>query len=64
MFSIDESITIDSFSFMYPKLYEIVWFSNGFLFGLEETLEHVGQMSNIEFIMEVLSSLSEASSNF
>ena len=35
MFSIDESITIDSFSFMYPKFNKVVWFSNGFLFGLE-----------------------------
>jgi hypothetical protein len=64
MFSIDESITIDSFGFMHPKFDKVVWFGNGFLFRLEKTLEDVGQMSDVEFIMEVLGGLSEVSDNF
>jgi hypothetical protein len=64
MFSIDKSITIDSFSFMHPKFDKVVWLHNCFLFCLKKTLENVGQMSHIELIMEVLGSLSEVSDNF
>lgn len=59
MSGIYKSITIDSFSFMDPQFDKVVWLDNGFLFGLEHALENIGQVSNIELIMEVLSGLSE-----
>jgi hypothetical protein len=54
-----KSITIDSFSLMYPQLDKIIWLLDDFLFGSEKSLEHIGQVTNVEFVMEVLSGLSE-----
>jgi len=62
--SIDKSITVNSLGFMDPKFNEIIWLFNSFLLGVEESLEDIGQMTNIELIMEILSSLSEVSLNF
>ena len=61
---IDESISIDTFTLVHPKSSQIVWFLDGLEFGLEKTLEDIGQMTNIEFIVEVDGSLSEVSLDF
>jgi len=61
---IDESITIDSFGLMNPKLYKVIWLLDGFSLGSQKTLENIGQMSDCELIMEVLGGLSEVSDNF
>ena len=58
---VDESISIDTFALVYPKSSQIVWFLDGLKLGLEKTLEDIGQMTNIEFIVEVDGSLSEVS---
>jgi len=60
----DKSITINSLSFVNPKFDEIIWLFDCLLFGCEKSLEDIGQMTNIEFIMEILGSLSEVSFNF
>ena len=44
---------------MHPKFDEVVGFLDGLLLGSEQTLEYVGEMSDIELIMEVLGSFSE-----
>ena len=44
---------------MHPELDEVVWFNDSFLLGLKKSLEDIGQVTNIELIMEVLGSLSE-----
>jgi len=59
VFGIDKSISEDSFAFVDPKSNQVVWFLNCILFGLQKTLEHIGQMTDIEFVMEVLGSLPE-----
>lgn len=61
---IDESVTIDSFSFVNPKLHKVIWLLDGLLLGSQKTLEYIGQMSDGELIMEVLGGLSEVSDNF
>lgn len=49
---------------MDPKFDKIIRLLNGFWLGNKKTLENVGQMSNIKFIMEVNGSLSEVSFDF
>jgi len=44
-----------------PELHEVVWLLDGLKLGCEQPLEHIGQMSHVELIMEVLGGLSEAS---
>jgi len=56
---INKSITEDSFAFVYPKSDKVIWLFDSILFGLKETLEHIGQVTYVELIMEVLGSLSE-----
>ena len=58
---IDKSISIDTFALVYPKSSQVVWFFDGLKFGLQKTLEDIGQMTNIEFVVEVDGSLSEVS---
>jgi hypothetical protein len=61
---IDKSISIDTFTLVHPKSSQIVWFFDGLKFGLQKTLEDIGQMTNIEFIVEVDGSLSKVSLYF
>jgi hypothetical protein len=42
-----------------PELDKNIGFLNGLLLGDEETLENVGQVTHIEFVMEVDGSLTE-----
>jgi len=56
---VDESITIDSLSLVHPKFDEHVGFLDDLLLSVEETLEDVGQVTNIELVVEVGSCLSE-----
>jgi hypothetical protein len=44
---------------MHPKFDEVVGLLDGLGLGSEQTLEYVGEMSDIELIMEVLGSFSE-----
>lgn len=44
---------------MYPQSDEVIWLLDSILLGLKQTLEHIGQVTYVELIMEVLSSLSE-----
>ena len=44
---------------MDPQLYEVIWFFDSILFGSKKTLEHIGQVTDVEFVMEVLGCLSE-----
>lgn len=55
----DKSITIDSLGLVDPQSNELIRLLDSLGLGIEETLEHVGQVTNIELIMEVLGSLSE-----
>ena len=61
---IDKSVSINALTLVYPKSCEIVWLFYGFNFGFEETLEDIGQVTNIELIVEVNSSLPEISFDF
>lgn len=49
---------------MHPQSDQIIWLFDSILFGLKQTLEHIGQVTYVELIMEVLSSLSELSLDF
>jgi hypothetical protein len=49
---------------MDPQLDQVIRFLNSFWFSNEKTLEDVSQVSNVEFVVEVLSCLSEVSLNF
>lgn len=49
---------------MNPHLYELVGLLNSLDLGSQETLENVGQVTHIELVMEVSSSLSELLGNF
>ena len=59
--SIDKSITIDSLGLMDPEFDKVVWLFDSVWLSVKQSLEHVGQMTHIELIMEVLSGLSEVS---
>jgi hypothetical protein len=59
--STHKTITIHTLRLVEPKFDKVIWFLDGFGSCLEETLENVGQVTNIEFVMEVSSSLSEIS---
>jgi len=48
---------------MYPKFDEIIRLKNDLLPCLQYSLEYISKMTDIEFIMEILSSLSEISLN-
>jgi hypothetical protein len=48
---------------MDPKSNEVIWLLDLLLFCRKKTLEYIGQMSAVELVMEVLSSLLEASIN-
>jgi hypothetical protein len=61
---VNESITIDSLSLVHPKFDEHVRFLDDLLLGIEETLEDIGQVTHIELVMEVGSSLSEFLGHF
>lgn len=60
---VNESISIDSLGLVTPKLDKGVWGLDGLSSGLENTLEDVGQVSDVELVVEVLGSLSEGSLN-
>jgi hypothetical protein len=49
---------------MDPKSNEVIWLLDLLLFCRKKTLEYIGQMSAVELVMEVLSSLFKASINF
>ena len=57
--SIYQSISVNAFTFVHPQLYKVVRLLDGILFGLKHTLEHIGQVTDIEFVMEINSGLSE-----
>lgn len=59
IFGIYKPITEDSIALVYPESDKVVWFLDGILFSLKQSLEHIGQVTHVELIMEVLSSLSE-----
>ena len=61
---IDKSVSINALTLVNPKSCEIVWLFYGFNFGFKETLEDIGQVTNIELIVEVNSSLPEISFDF
>jgi hypothetical protein len=60
----DETISIDSFTFVCPEHYQMIRFLDGLLTSLEHSLHHVGQVTHIELIVEVDGSLLEGSLNF
>lgn len=64
MFSVDETITVNTFGLVNPQFDEHVRFLDSILFGDEETLENVGQVTDVELVMEVNGSLSECALNF
>jgi hypothetical protein len=49
---------------VYPQSDEVVGLLDCLLLGSEETLEDIGQVPNIELIMEVLGGLPEVSLHF
>lgn len=55
----DKSISINSLGLVHPQSDELIRLFNSFRFGIKDSLEDVSQVTNIEFIMEVLCSLSE-----
>jgi hypothetical protein len=59
----DEPISIDALSLVNPQLYELVGLTDGLGLRIEETLEHVGQVADIELVVEVLSGLAEGTSH-
>jgi len=46
---------------MDPQFNEVIWLFDRFLFGSQNTLEYICQVSAVELVMEVLSSLLEIS---
>ena len=48
---------------MDPQLDELVGLTDGLGLRIEETLEHVGQVADIELVVEVLSGLAEGTSH-
>jgi len=60
----DQSISIDSLALVSPKLHKVIRLLDSFMSSLKDTLEHVGEMTHIELIMEVDRSLLERSLDF
>lgn len=63
MLEVDKSISIDSLTLVDPELNEVLRSLDGLLLGSKETLEDIGQMPNVELVMEVSSCLLEQSSS-
>jgi hypothetical protein len=61
---VDKPISKDSLRLMHPKFDEVVGFLDGLGLGSEQTLEYVGEMSDIELIMEVDGGLLEGTLHF
>lgn len=57
--SIYKSISVNTFRLVQPELDEILRFFDSFRLGGKKTLENVGIVTNVEFVMEVSSSLLE-----
>lgn len=54
-----QSVSVDSFTFVNPKLHEFVRSLELSRLGHQESLEHTGDVSKIELVVEVQGSLSE-----
>lgn len=55
----DETITVDALGLVDPQFDQLVGLLDGFLFGNKEALENIGQVTHVEFIMEVDGGLTE-----
>ena len=64
MLLVYKSVSINALTLVYPKSCEIVWLFYSINFGLEETLEDIGQVTDIKLIVEVNGSLPEISFYF
>lgn len=49
----DQTITVDTLALVSPKLDQVVGLLDGLLTSLQDSLEHVRQMTHVEFVMEV-----------
>jgi hypothetical protein len=56
---VDETISVDTLGLVEPQFDEVVWLFNGLWLGDEETLENVGEVAHIKFVVEVERSLTE-----
>lgn len=54
-----ESVTVDTLSLVHPQLDQFLGLLDSLNLGIEQTLEHVGQVTNVELVVEVLRSLTE-----
>jgi hypothetical protein len=59
MLGVNETITVDTLGLVDPEFDEHVGLLDGLLFSDKETLEDIGQVTHIELVMEVNSSLTE-----
>lgn len=59
----NESVTIDTLSLVHPKFDQFLRLGDSFDLGVKQTLEHVGQVTHVEFVMEVRRSLTEVASD-
>ena len=53
MLGANKTITIDALTLVSPQLNKVVRLLDGFLVRLEHTLHDIGQVTHIEFVMEV-----------
>jgi len=56
---VDQTITVDTFGLVDPQFDKHVGFLDAILSGDKETLEDVGQVTDVELVVEVLSGLTE-----
>lgn len=60
MLGANKTITIDALTLVSPQLNKVVRLLDGFLVRLEHTLHDIGQVTHIEFVVEVNGSLLES----
>jgi len=57
----DQTITVDTLALVSPQLDQVIWLFDGLLARLEHTLEDIGQVTHVEFVMEIDRGLLEGS---
>ena len=57
---VHQSVSVDALALVHPQFYQVVRLLYRVLFRLKHTLEHIRQVTYVEFVMEINSGLSES----
>lgn len=57
---IDQSVSVDALALVHPQLNQIVGLLDSVLLGLKHALEHVRQVTHVEFVVEIDGCFSES----